>query len=63
MADLEVTNHGSLFLLHSCTEVGRDWIEEHIPDDAQTLGRAIAVEPRYIEAIICGAIADGLEVE
>ena len=61
--DLAVENRGSIVLLRGRTETGRDWISEHIPADAQSWGGAIVVEPRYIDAIVAGAMNDGLEVE
>jgi hypothetical protein len=60
--DLTVSNHGSIMILRSATQAGRDWICEHIPADAHGWGGGIVVEPRYIDAIVEGAIADGLEV-
>lgn len=62
-ADLSVTNEGSIFLLTPTSTRGGDWINEHIPEDAPTWGISIVVEHRYIEAIVLGAIADGLEVD
>ena len=62
--DLRVTNKaGSIVLLHALTDAGRAWIDEHIPDDAMRFGGGIVVEPRYIDAIANGAMADGLTVE
>lgn len=58
--DFSVENHGSIVLLRPLTPAAEAWIEEHIPDDAQTFGNAIAVEPRYIQDIINGIVADGL---
>lgn len=63
MADLSIQNEGSIYLLRSHTDAGKAWIEEHIPEDAQTFGGAIVVEHRFIEDIAAGAINDGLEVE
>ena len=60
--DLVVQDHGSIVLLRAQTAAGRDWIAEHIPSDAQWWSGAVVVEPRYIGAIIDGAINDGLEV-
>ena len=62
MRDLIVRNMNSIFLLVPVTEAGRDWISNHIPDDALTWGKAIVVEHRYIGDIVEGAIADGLTV-
>jgi len=37
------------------TPAAFEWVEEHIPEGAQRLGNAIAVEHRYI-----GTIAEGI---
>jgi len=62
MNDLIVRNEGSIFLLTPVTEIGHDWIAEHIPEDATRWGPAIVVEHRYIRDIVEGATADGLKV-
>ena len=61
-ADFLVENHGSIFLLKPQTDSATSWVEEHIPEDAQRLGNAIAVEHRYIGAFAEGIISDGLVV-
>ena len=63
MADLSIQNEGSIFLLRGLTDAGKAWIAEHIPDDAQTFGGAVAVEHRFIGDIAAGAVNDGLDVE
>ena len=63
MCDLYVQNEGSIFLLCPQSDVGQQWIDENIPDDAMSFGGAIVVEHRYIGAIVDGAQADGLTVE
>ncbi len=50
----------TVYLLRPLTPAAFDWIDEHIPEDAQRLGTAIAVEHRYIGAIAEGILADGL---
>lgn len=60
--DLVIQDHGSIVLLRGNSEAGRTWIAEHIPSDAQWWSGAVVVEPRYIGAIVDGAIADGLAV-
>jgi hypothetical protein len=62
VADLSVDNQGSICLLRAKTEAGRDWVAEHIPADAQWWCGGVVVEPRYIDAIVDGAMNDGLEV-
>jgi hypothetical protein len=44
------------------SDVGRDWIADHISDDATTFCGAVVVEYRYISPIIEGATGDGLVV-
>lgn len=61
--DFSITDHGSVWLLRPCTDAARDWISEHIPSDAQFLGNSVAIEPRYVPAIINGIVDDGLEIE
>jgi hypothetical protein len=60
--DLAFSGHGSIWLLTAHSAAGEAWIEEHIPDDAQTIGAAIAVEARYVDNIANGAMGDGLTV-
>jgi hypothetical protein len=62
MTDLTVTNDGSLFLLRPDSDAGRQWIEEHLPEDAPTWCDAVVVEHRFIADIVAGAAADGLEI-
>ena len=59
-ADLLFENHFSLFLIRPVSYAGQQWLSENIDDGAQMLGNAIACEPRYVEAIFQGAMADGL---
>jgi hypothetical protein len=60
--DLIVSGGGTLYLLFATSPVGEAWVEEHIPDDAQRFAGGVAVESRYIGAIVAGAVADGLKV-
>jgi hypothetical protein len=60
--DFTVRGGGSVYLLQPNTQAAKDWVAEHIPDDAQWLGRAVAVEHRYIANIAEGIEADGLSL-
>jgi hypothetical protein len=60
--DVEFINHGSLWTAAPLTEQGRDWVETHIPDDAQYWGGSLVIESRYVTDIVQGMIADGLVV-
>jgi len=60
--DFTVENHGSIFLLRPNTKAAQAWIDSNIPEDAQYLGNAVAIEHRYIMDIIDGIQADGLSI-
>lgn len=61
--DIRITNHGSIVILHAISEAAREWLDENLAGDVQTWGpTGYVVEPRYVDPIIDGAIADGLEV-
>jgi len=61
--DFIVSGGGSVYLLLPCSDAAQAWADEHLPEDAQHLGRAIAVEHRYISDIVAGIQADGLTVQ
>jgi hypothetical protein len=59
----ELQNHGSLFLLRPLTPAAKEWMRDHLPEDSpetQFWGEAIVIEPRCLEPIIEGILADGL---
>lgn len=63
VVDLKVRNEGTIYLLTPCTDAGRDWVKEHIPEDAIRWSKeSVVIEHRFIEDIVNGAINDGLEV-
>jgi hypothetical protein len=65
-ADFSIEGEGrfcAVYLLRPLTPAGFDWVEEHIPEDAQRLGNAVAVEHRYISDIVAGIQDDGLAVQ
>lgn len=59
--DVKVEHHGSLYLLRPVSEAGQQWLDENIEPDAQRLGNAVAVEPRYVWPIVDGMRNDGIE--
>jgi hypothetical protein len=61
--DVSVRNEGSIFLFQPHTEAAKDWIAEHIPEDAQYFGTALVVEHRYAGDIAEGMKGDGLTLE
>jgi hypothetical protein len=48
--------------LDPVTDVGRDWIEAHISEDATWFGGGVGVEHRYIRDTVVGAVTDELRV-
>jgi hypothetical protein len=50
----------TVYLLRPLTPAAFNWIEEHIPEDAQRLGDAIAVGHRYIGPIAEAIIAENM---
>lgn len=63
MTDIKVINHGSIFTMDGVSVAGSAWMDEHLPEDGPFWGsHAYVVEPRYVEDIVNGARADGLEV-
>jgi hypothetical protein len=60
MSDFYLSDHGSVVLLSPRTDEAVAWVAEHIPDDAQRWAGGVAIEPRYVPAIVDGLIADGL---
>lgn len=61
-SDIIVFNHGSIIGLLPASDEARGWIAEHISDDAQWFGRQLIVEPRYVDDILDGMVADGLTI-
>ena len=53
---------GTIALLSAVSEAGADWADTHLPQDAASLGCAVAIEPRYLDDIIDGIQTDGLIV-
>ncbi len=61
--DFEVQDEGTIFLLTPVNDLAVDWVDSHLPQDAQHFGDSIVVEHRYIADIFAGIQNDGLTVE
>jgi hypothetical protein len=59
-SDIQVENHGTIFLFRPVSDQGREWLEENT--DGQWFGPALAVEHRYAGDLAQGAIDSGLTV-
>jgi hypothetical protein len=60
MADIHVTNHGTLLLLHTENPAVHEWFEEHT--DAVRLCNAYAIGWRYAQRILELLQEDGFSV-
>jgi hypothetical protein len=60
--DIEVEDHGSLWLFRPLTKTASTWIDDNVQDAALWFGGALAVEARFVHEMIEGMLADGLEV-
>jgi hypothetical protein len=62
-ADVCLTGNGTVYLLDWLTKQGKEWMREHLPEDALKMGDSVAVEHRYIDDIVQGMRDDGLVVD
>lgn len=64
MVDLIVLNPGeSAVMVLVATEAASAWVEENVElEPWQWVGQAFAVEPRMLDQLLEGAVADGLTV-
>jgi hypothetical protein len=60
--DVEVSRHGSIYILTPLTPVAREWVAEFLPEDVQRWAGGTVVEHRFIADIVEGAQRDGLSV-
>jgi len=60
--DFICENHSSVFLLRPISPAAFEWVNEHLPEDRQTFGNAVAIDHRCIWAILTGLQEDGLSV-
>jgi hypothetical protein len=58
--DFVYRDEGSVMLLAPQTDDARDWVEHHIPEDAQWFGNYIGIDRRCFQPILDGIDGDGL---
>jgi hypothetical protein len=58
--DVLVNNVGTLYTFCPLTLRAKEWIDEHVQDDAQWFGYALIVEHRYAWGLAQGMKDDGL---
>jgi len=62
MPDFILIDHGSITILRGATDAAKDWISDNLPDDALTHAGGVVIEPRFIDAIVSGLLADNLTI-
>ena len=61
--DISVSNHGTIFLFAANTQLGREWVYDHVPADATYWAGQLVVEHRYAYDLAQGMAADGLVLQ
>ena len=59
-ADFGVQNEGSICILNLYSQAAKDWADECLPEDRMTWCGGVVIEPRYVQAIVDGMLAEGL---
>lgn len=62
MCDVQFHDHGSVWIAVPLTAAARDWMDEHIPEDAPWFGSGLAIEHRFVGDIAQGMADDGLQI-
>jgi hypothetical protein len=65
MADFTITGQAgdTVFLVHPGNTVAENHLTENTGDEAQFMGKALAVEHRYIESLVHRLAAEGWEIQ
>jgi len=59
--DVNVTNHGTLFLFELVSHAAREWVEENVSGETTWWGEnSLVVEHRYAGDLATGMVSDGL---
>ena len=62
ISDFDVQDCGSIILLRAISAEANDWVDEHLPEDAQHFAGATVIERRYFEDIYEGIVDAGLSI-
>ena len=62
MPDFHLIDHGSICILRGATDAAREWMDEYLPEDALTWAGGVVIEPRYVDDIVSGLLADDLTI-
>lgn len=62
-ADFMFSHQGSLVMVYPITEAAKEFLTRTAPEDAQFLGDAMAVEPRYLDGVREAIKSEGLTIQ
>jgi hypothetical protein len=62
-ADVKVSGSGTIYLFHLLSDTAADWVACYVSEDRQMFGASLAVEHRFVAALVHGMVSDGLVVE
>lgn len=63
MVDLLIRDEGTVVVFRPVSDAARQWIDDNVISEGwQWLGGTLAVDHRYADSIIQGAMLDGLGV-
>jgi hypothetical protein len=57
--DFSVRDEGSICILNLYSQAAQIWAEENLPEDRMTWCGGVVIEPRYVQAIVDGLLAEG----
>lgn len=63
MPDVSIQNEGSIVLLRPLSDIATSWFKAYVPEDSMWFGGALVVEPRYVQGLLDGMLADGLQIK
>ena len=58
-----VEDHGTIVLIRPHTDDVAGWLYENVDDEAQWFGKALVVEPRYVEALVHALVEEGFAAQ
>jgi len=61
-SDFHVHNSSSMFVIYPHTDAAFNWLDKNVSAETKVPGGGVAVDKRYVEALINGILKDGLTV-
>ena len=60
--DFTAIHHGSIVLVKPENDDARQWLDDSVQSDAQYMGGALVVEPRYFDYLAAGIVEAGFSI-